>query len=312
MSQIKFTKKKRDSMKSVLIIYNSKSGADNKNELVAELKTFLIQQGFSKEKVTCLEPQSIEEAVAIAKDASLKKTDLIIAMGGDGTLNKIAGGIYAGGGHSVLGILPSGSVNNFAKALKIPIDRKAAMTNLITGQAKAVDLCRVNDKTMISSLTLGFLADMAAGVTSQDKRKFGKLAFLKDFWRVLKQNRSYKLRLLYNGGVHQIRTKILLITLTNAIAGITDFNPKASVDDGLIRCYYVDNLRLWKILLNLRHIRHGQFQQLSDISYFETNQLTIQATSKKHNPATRIDGDKSDQLPITLTVLPKAIKIMMP
>lgn len=299
-------------MKTILVIYNSKSGNDNKEHLVSKLKHFFLNHGFSEENIHFIEPESANQVFNIAKEASLKKTDLIVSMGGDGTINKVAGGIYAGGSHSVLGILPSGSVNNFAKALAIPQDTDAAMANLISGRPKAIDICQVNQDTMISSLTLGFLADIAAGVTSKDKRRLGKLAFFKDVWRVLKRNRAYKLSLFYQGEVHQIRTKILLVTLTHSVAGMTGFNPKAKVDDGLLCCYYIDKLKLWQILLNLRQIRRGQFDKLSDISYFETDHLTIKNRSRRHNPVTRLDGDSSSQLPVTLSVIPQAINVMVP
>ena len=90
----------------VLVLYNSKSGSGDKDSLIKELITYLVDEGVALGNIDIAEPKSIKEAVSLAKQASQNKVDLIVTMGGDGTINKIAGGIYEGGCHSILGILP--------------------------------------------------------------------------------------------------------------------------------------------------------------------------------------------------------------
>lgn len=296
----------------VLVLSNSKSGAGDKTALIEGLTTHLLEAGIAPENISHCQPSSIEEAVFLAKQASKDRVDLVVTMGGDGTINKIAGGIYEGGGHSILGIIPSGTVNNFAKSLGIP-SGKTAIKTLLDGQIQAVKLCKVNQHYVISSLTLGIMAEIAAKVTAVQKRQWGPLAYLKDGLRILFRNRSYYLELSYQDQIIRHKTKILLVTLTRSIGGMTQFDPESQPDDGLMSVYLFSDLSLWKWLPLLPRIFRGELTQLGGHHHFRTAELTIRQFKRRFRRVrTRIDGDKSDNLPITMTVLPKGIKVMVP
>lgn len=112
---------------------------------------------------------------------------------------------------------------------------------------------------MISSLTLGLLADIAANVTTEEKRKFGPLAFLKDSIKILKRNRTYAISLISHHHVLHLKTKFLLITTTNTIAGLPSFSPGAQADDGLCQVYTMSRLSFLKCLRHIRDFRRGIF-----------------------------------------------------
>ncbi|MGT2935455.1 diacylglycerol/lipid kinase family protein [Streptococcus castoreus] len=296
-------------MKTVRIFYNPNSGK-KENQLAEQVKAHFIQNGFSKETVEIITPKNADHAFSLAKKASQEKIDLVIPLGGDGTLNKIIGGVFEGGSYSLIGLVPSGTVNNFAKALHAPLQITEALDTILTGQIKKVDICKANNNYMISSLTLGLLADIAANVTADEKRRFGPLAFLKDSIRILRRNRSYSISLIsHNHRVH-LKTKFLLITMTNTIAGFPSFSTGAQVDDGYLQVYTMEKLSFFKCLWHINDFKQGDFSKAKGISHFQTNSLTLlpQAIS----PRTRIDGDKSDYLPIQLDIIPKAISIIVP
>lgn len=223
-------------MTTVAIFFNPNSG--KKDDLLAStVKASLITKGISESNITIIIPKSIEELFLLAKAASHNGVDIIIPLGGDGTINKVISGVYEGGAHSRIGLIPSGTVNNFAQALDIPLDYQAAIDNIFDGQIKAVDICKVNNDYMISSLTLGLLADIAANVTSESKRKYGPLAFLKDSLRILRRNRTYSIIINEQNSTYIADLKFLLITMTNTIAGMPSFSPDAAIDDGHFQVY---------------------------------------------------------------------------
>ncbi|HGA4176889.1 TPA: acylglycerol kinase family protein, partial [Streptococcus agalactiae] len=113
-------------MKSAYIFFNPKSGKDEQ-ALAQEVKSYLIEHDFQDDYVRIITPSSVEEAVALAKKASEDHIDLVIPLGGDGTINKICGGVYAGGAYPTIGLVPAGTVNNFSKALNIPQERNLAL-----------------------------------------------------------------------------------------------------------------------------------------------------------------------------------------
>lgn len=296
----------------VLVLHNSKSGSGDKTSLIKELTVYLVDEGIPIGNIEIVEPKTVEEAVFVAKQASQDKVDLIVTIGGDGTINKIAGGIYEGGGNSILGILPFGTVNNFAKSLGIPIGAEA-IPILLEGKVKTVKLCKVNQHYTISSITLGIMADIAARVTSEQKRRWGPLAYLKDTIRVLFRNRNYYLELKHDEEIFKCKTKLLLITLTKSIGGMTRFDMASEPNDGLMSVYLFSDFSLWRWLPLLPRIYRGGLTQLSGYHHFRTSKLLIRQYKRRYRSAkTRIDGDKSDSLPVTVRILPKGIKVMSP
>ncbi len=300
-------------MKTVRIFYNPNSGK-KEDQLAGQVKDYFCQHGFSEDSVEVITPKDADQAFQLAKQAAKDQIDLVIPLGGDGTLNKIIGGIYEGGAHCLIGLVPSGTVNNFAKAMHIPLQITEALDTILTGQIKQVDICKANQQYMISSLTLGLLADIAADVTAEEKRRFGPLAFLKDSIRILKRNRSYAISLIsHNHRIH-LKTKFLLITMTNTIAGFPSFSPGAQADDGYFQVYTMKKVSFFKFLWHINDFKQGDFSKAEEISHFQANTLSLLPQAKKQAilPCTRIDGDKSDYLPIQLDIIPKAISIIVP
>ncbi|MDT2749491.1 MULTISPECIES: diacylglycerol/lipid kinase family protein [Streptococcus] len=300
-------------MTTVAIFFNPNSG--KKDDLLAStVKASLITKGISESNITIIIPKSIEELFLLAKAASHNGVDIIIPLGGDGTINKVISGVYEGGAHSRIGLIPSGTVNNFAQALDIPLDYQAAIDNIFDGQIKAVDICKVNNDYMISSLTLGLLADIAANVTSESKRKYGPLAFLKDSLRILRRNRTYSIIINEQNNTYIADLKFLLITMTNTIAGMPSFSPDAAIDDGHFQVYTMKKVSFFKFLRHRNDFYKGDFSRAREIHHFSANELSLEPTNphRPFNPRTRVDGDKSSRLPIRLTVLQKAIQVIVP
>lgn len=300
-------------MTTVAIFFNPNSG--KKDDLLAStVKASLITKGISESNITIIIPKSIEELFLLAKAASHNGVDIIIPLGGDGTINKVISGVYEGGAHSRIGLIPSGTVNNFAQSLDIPLDYQAAIDNIFDGQIKAVDICKVNNDYMISSLTLGLLADIAANVTSESKRKYGPLAFLKDSLRILRRNRTYSIIINEQNNTYIADLKFLLITMTNTIAGMPSFSPDAAIDDGHFQVYTMKKVSFFKFLRHRNDFYKGDFSRAREIHHFSANELSLEPTNphRAFNPRTRVDGDKSSRLPIRLTVLQKAIQVIVP
>lgn len=157
------------------------------------------------------------------------------------------------------------------------------------------------------------MADITAKVTSEQKRRWGPLAYLKDAIRVLFRNRNYYLELKHDGELLRCKTKLLLITLTSSIGGMTQFDTVSKPDDGLMSVYLFSDLSLWKWLPLVPRIYRGELTQLGGHHHFRTSELLIRQYKRRYRSAkTRIDGDKSDNLPVTVSILPDGIKVMSP
>lgn len=300
-------------MTTFALIINQKSGKREKDQLIETIKNFLIEKNIPEKNILYFSPASADETREMAKEACLDKIDVIIPLGGDGTIKLVCAGIYEGGGYSRLGLIPTGTVNNLAKSLNIPLNPKKALENLFSGRELAIDIARVNDQYMISSLTLGLMADMALSVTPEHKRRYGALAFIKAGWKIFLRRRSYRVQAISDQKKQYFKTKLLLITMSNTVAGLPGFNQKDTVDDGLFTVYTLRKTHFIRFFFYF-FFRIGKFNHFRHWDSFQASELRLINVRKKdkNNPNVRIDGDVAGKLPVLIQMLPKAITVIVP
>lgn len=306
-------------MKNFSIIFNPAAGRGEATRYAMQLKSLLQQKhGTNLQNVACMEIKGRDDAYQFAKYASSQCYDMVVAIGGDGTIRQVAGGLIEGGGDTPLGIIPLGSVNNLAHALDIPLNPKLAMELLLYGEKKAIDVGKVNDTYMVSSMTVGFLADIAKNVTTKEKREWGPLAFLKDLFYVLKAHKRYYLEISYDNGILSQRTELLLISMTSSLGGVKSLIPQATADDGYFHLYSIPHVSIGELFKNLSTLLTGSLDHIPGVSYIKTTSLTIHCYKrrrKRENPskvAARIDGEPGYLLPVNMRVINKALSIIVP
>lgn len=295
------------------LIINQQSGKKDKDQLVEVIIHFLKTKGIPETAITSYYPTSPKETLDMARKACLNRFDRIIPLGGDGTVKLVCAGIYEGGGYSRLGLIPTGTVNNLAKALGIPLNTQKALETLFSGREKAIDMAKVNDHYMISSLTLGLMADMALSVTPESKRRYGALAFIKAGWKVFLRRRSYRVQVTSDQKSQALKTKLLLVTMSNTVAGLPGFNQKDTVDDGFFTVYTLRRTHFIRFFLYF-FLRIGAFNRFRHWDSFQASELRLINSRKKskNNPNIRIDGDPAGKLPAVIKIIPKAITVIVP
>lgn len=300
-------------MTTVALIINQKSGKEDKDNLLKTILYSLRQHNITEEDIQILYPTSAEETLALSREACQNQTDILIPLGGDGTVKLVCAGIYEGGGHSKLGLIPTGTVNNLAKSLGIPLNTKKAIDVIFTGKALAIDMAKVNDHYMISSLTLGLMADMALSVTPESKRRYGVLAFIKAGWKIFLRRRSYRVQAISDRKSQFIKTKLLLVTMSNTIAGLPGFNQEDTVNDGKFTVYSLRRTHFIRFFFYF-FFRFKKFNQFRHWDAFQATELRLINVRKKdkNNPNVRIDGDVAGKLPVLIQMLPQSVTVIVP
>ncbi|MGT2775024.1 diacylglycerol/lipid kinase family protein [Streptococcus hyovaginalis] len=300
-------------MTTVALIINQKSGKEDKDNLLKTILYSLRQHNITEEDIQILYPTSAEETLALSREACQNQTDILIPLGGDGTVKLVCAGIYEGGGHSKLGLIPTGTVNNLAKSLGIPLNTKKAIDVIFTGKALAIDMAKVNDHYMISSLTLGLMADMALSVTPESKRRYGVLAFIKAGWKIFLRRRSYRVQAISDRKSQFIKTKLLLVTMSNTIAGLPGFNQEDTVNDGKFTVYSLRRTHFIRFFFYF-FFRFKKFNQFRHWDAFQATELRLINIRKedKNNPNVRIDGDDAGKLPVLIQMLPQSVTVIVP
>lgn len=279
------------------ILYNGTAGKDESRQLAEELA-----QKFVGEEV------NLHDVLQKNWVASLGPVERVIIIGGDGTINHCVDALKDRLDQLTIGIIPGGTVNNLARALELPLDSKKAMEVVTGDRTKGVDYGVVNGQVMVSSMTIGILADTAARISQRDKQKYGKSIFVRRFIELLARKRKYHLKLKMDEQVWEGTTQLVSVTMTNSVGGFTNFDLEATIDDGLFHVIVLPKLQFFRLMRFLPLIIAGRIAEIPEIEYCTCQHLTV--TGPKG--VSRIDGDPGPKLPLEMKVIKKGMTILVP
>lgn len=182
-----------------------------------------------------VEPSDTSSITTLTKDAIQKNYDVIVAGGGDGTVNAVASAII-GNSAIKLGILPMGTLNHFARDLGIPIDMEKAVETIVAGHVKSIDVGEVNGKVFINNSGLGLYPAMVR--LREGLQKSGHRKFLAAIWaslRIFARFRRLSLELHPPGGAVVKRNTPMLFVGNNPYdTSLTTLGARSSLDMGLL------------------------------------------------------------------------------
>lgn len=242
-------------------------------------------------------------------DKSLDSLDALIAIGGDGTLSLAITSLLKANQSIPFGIIPAGTVNNFAKRFQIPLDINAAISVILEGHQQSVGVGKCdNGQAVVSSLALGNLADLSNEVRQKDKQKFGKIVYLIEALRRIGKSKSYRIEYQIDGEKRkELKTWFALLTTTSSVGGhiYSDSAPTK------LHLSILNNISFSQVIPYLYFSLTGKLNHSKAITYLTMNELKL--TSKDHNKVVvRIDGDEGPALPIQITYLEDFLSLFVP
>lgn len=292
-------------MKKARLIYNPSSGREEMKKRLADILERLDQGGI---EASCHATTGEGDATDAAAEAVTRDDyDLIIAAGGDGTLNEVINGMAEKPNRPPLGVIPLGTTNDFARAMDIPKNWEEAC-NLIIGQhSRPIDLGKANNRYFINIAGGGKLTELTYEVPSKLKTMMGQLAYYLKGIEKMASLTPTELVIKANGRetMHD-EFMLFLIANSNSVGGFEKLAPDARIDDGLLdvialrKCNLADFVRI--VTLALR----GEHLQDKKIVYFRTNEMEV--TSPGHVQL-NLDGELGGTLPGQFSVLPSHLRI---
>jgi len=244
------------------------------------------------------------DATVLSQKAIDDKTDIVVAVGGDGTVNECAKALI--NSDTALGVIPCGSGNGFAYHLGMKKNIEKAIKQLNICSINTIDSCTANGEEFVNVSGIGFDAHIARLFTNNRKRGF--FTYLKLILKELTYRpKAYKLK--YEG--KRIKVIAYLISFANASQYGNDFkiSPNASVCDGLIDFVIVKEFSKWKIPFFLYTIAKGKAHLHEYIELIQAKEMIIEAKSN----LLHLDGEpKKFNSPITIKIHPKTLKIFSP
>jgi len=282
--------------------------AGSPEELVARLRTYGIQAEVYLKTSTKAVYGWVSEAVK-------NKEGLVIAVGGDGTIEDVAAKLI--GSDTVLGILPTGTMNNLARELGIPLEMDQACALLGAGITRQIDVGRVrtNGKSggsyFLETAGLGLAIAWPVGQNIK-KNRWGKLpaALRKMFEQDTKPADTQPIHIELESG-EKIETKVRFVTISNApLYGLNNLvAPDAKMDDGLLDLAVYDGLN--NVELAAYFLRTAGGTRVSDpnVRFYRTRRVQIR--SRQEMPATSDKDELPDELVLDYELIPRALRVIV-
>ena len=246
------------------------------------------------------------DARDIAAEAVREGFEVIIAAGGDGTLNEVVNGI--GGAPVRLGILPVGTMNVFATELGIPQGNLERAWSIIEqGNVVEIDLPQANDTHFIQLAGVGLDAEVVRKTTADSKKALGPLSYLLTLVQVAAHKPSRVMLEAEGGRISE--GSFALIGNGRLYGGPFPVFQRASLFDGLLDVLVFQNQSHWDVVRYFQAIAFGTHPQLPDVEYFQTS--TLRVTSSGDVPV-ELDGEVAGMLPCLFSVSSQKLRVLAP
>jgi diacylglycerol kinase (ATP) len=279
-------------MKRARIIYNPTSGRELFKKHLPEVLQKFEQAGY---ETSCHATTCEGDAIQAAKAASERGFDLIVAAGGDGTINEVVNGIAELQNRPQLAVIPVGTTNDFARAIGIPLNNVTqAVEAILQGQPKKIDIGRVNDQYFINIAGGGRLTELTYEVPSKLKTMVGQLAYYLKGMEMLPSLRPVEVEIEYDGKLFQGEIMLFLVSLTNSVGGFEKLAPDSSLNDGMFDLLILKKANLAEFIRVATLAIRGEHINDEHIIYTKANRVKV---TNKDKMQLNLDGEYGGLLP---------------
>lgn len=287
-----------------LLIVNPRSGTTDKGAIIKLAIETLLAAGVSVETAFTERPG---HATELASEAASEGVDIVVAVGGDGTVNETARALC--NTSSTLGILPVGSGNGLARHLGIPMDATKAVELLTAGKLVECDYCTVNDRPFFCTCGIGYDANVAQRFASRP----GSRGFINYVRSAIEEIIRYKSEEYTISCDNETLTeKAFLIACCNASQyGNNAFiAPEASISDGLMDITVFHSGLLIRQALNGLDMMLGTLHDNARVHTFRSSRVVI---NRRKPGAIHIDGDPTMMgTRLVVRCHPRGLRVLSP
>ena len=291
------------SKQRVLFIVNPISGIGKQNGIEVLISRQLDLSKYSYEIAFTREAG---HATELSQKAAADGIDMVVAVGGDGTVNETASGLV--NTTTAMAILPAGSGNGLSRHLKIPMNLKRAMEIINRGRIIKIDTATINDQLFVNVAGVGFDASVARKFAEADKRGFS--TYFRITTSEYKTYRPRKYILDIDGKI--VKRRALLVSFANSsqFGNNTSIDPGASVSDGYIDVCIVGKIPLWKAYLIWPLLFLKKFDQTRYVEIIRAKHVVLK---RKKGKNIHLDGDpKIMGKELTMKINPLSLNVVVP
>ena len=290
------------------MIVNGISGTGHSEERLEELRTLFAEAGLDADFIQAKKGDDLGQ---LARDAMARQPSMLVAGGGDGTINTVADLVR--NTQTTLGVLPLGTLHHFAKDLGIPTDLAGAVKNLAEGERRPVDVGEVNGTCFLNNSSLGIYPGIVRDRVKQ-QRRLGRakyVAMAAATFSMLKRAPAMKLRLETDDEAqHCVSPFVFVGNNCYEMQGFS-MGSRPSLDQGELSIYTTRRCTAGGLIGLFLRALMGRLEQAEDFSAMTASTLRVQSRHKRLLVAT--DGEvKPMETPLEYRILPKSLYVMAP
>ena len=285
-----------------LLLVNPSAGGGRVRELLPTVERALSERGVDYRRVFT---EGIEhgrrEALAAAEAGEIP-----VVMSGDGLIGQVGGALADT--ESPIGIIPGGRGNDLARVLGIPVAVDDAVAVLAAGATREIDVGEVNGRRFLCIASCGFDSD-ANRIANEAKWVRGRLVYAYAALRALVAWRPATFTLDIDGSRKRVTGYTVAAANSKAYGGGMYAAPDAEIDDGLLDVGVTGNVGKLRFLRGLAKIFDGEHLEVLEVQTWRTAEVRIEADRPF---AVYADGDHLADLPATVRLLPRALRVIVP
>jgi len=233
--------------------------------------------------------------------------DIVVAAGGDGTINAVANGLVLAPRDMPLAVLPLGTANVLAREIGLPRDPDSLAELIVTGAARPIWPGRIGERLFLTSAGSGFDADVVAAVIPGLKRRFGRLAFAWAIAGRLIRYRAHNLVVTCDGAEYRAAT--VIAANGRLYAGTWVIAPQAKLAESELDLVLFGRSGRLAALRYLLALPLGRLPRRDDVTYLRCRVASLSAAEPS---LVQADGEIAGSLPVTLGVAERPLYLVRP
>ncbi|HEX6247817.1 MAG TPA: diacylglycerol kinase family protein [Nocardioidaceae bacterium] len=288
--------------RSFAFLVNPASGGGSAPAAVVPVARILRDAGCTVDVTYSPGPAGCRDLVAEA----VARGDVVVAVGGDGMVSSLAGPVVAAGG--VLGIVPSGRGNDFARQLGVGSTPEEVAATLLEADPRPVDVIDVAGRVVVGSVYVG-VDSLASAHVDRAHRLPRALQYPYAAVRSLLEFRPTSYDVVADGEAHRFDAFTVVVANSGYYGSGMHVAPGASVDDGVLDVVVIRAASKLRLLRAMPRLYDGTHVTMPEVVVLRCREVSVAAADPVEAYG---DGERLGQLPLTVAVRPGALRVLAP
>jgi len=289
----------------LLLYYNPYSGSGSIKDNLDHIIDRCQQAGYAVMPLRAEREITIDDVMGKFDEKDFKR---IIVSGGDGTIHKLVNAMMKHDVHVPIGLMPSGTANDFAFYFEIDSDIDAALDVALGNKTTMADVARINDRYFINVCAMGAMVGVSQKTDPQLKNALGPLAYYLKAATELPQVHGIPMKLTTPDQVIDEEFYFLTVMNGESAGGFRKLSPSSSMNDGKLDVVAFKKMPIMEFGPLLFEVVNGRHPQNRNVLYFQTETLDVESPE---DILTDVDGEKGEKLPLHFSVVKKHLEVFV-